>query len=552
VTDAHSFGNLSRRALLGHGLGAGGVLALAALAPAAVQARTAPGPVVRTREGSLRGVTSAKLHIFKGIRYGESSAGTGRFRKPVPVRPWRGIRPATQLGAPTIQDNVDTPPFQDPRPQSEDCLFLNVWAPRTAGSHPVMVFFHGGAFGWGSGGVPMYDGAALAERGDVVVVAINHRLNVFGYLYLAGLSSHYAGEGNPGHLDLVEGLRWVRRNIAAFGGDPGNVTIFGESGGGAKVSLMLATPQAEGLFHKAIVQSGSLLRIRTPDVATAEAAALLKELSIDPGAVDTIARLPVEAIMRAYRTVRDRSMGEGWLALPFAPVLDPATIPLQPEEYRSRERWKDGPLLLGTTSEEIVFLMAIEGGVPDPKSDQNVVAALVAAPVGLAPERAQRLVAAARTVYPGASPRQLLVQVRSFDFFRGRAVRQAELKAELGGAQAYMYEFGWKEPCYGGEWAIHAADLPFVFDKLDSSPLYDESDTVRLRAQRDPGGLRYRLRDGMMDAWTSFARTGRPEARSLPEWPPYTAPDRAVMYLDGTSRVKHDPYGAQLRALAQG
>ena len=541
--------HVTRRDALGRCLGAGGTVAVAAFAPQALRATTSVGVVVHTQEGTLRGLATEKLNIFKGVRYGEAPTGALRFQKPLPVRPWKGIRSATQLGAPAMQDNPDLPIWQDPQKPSEDCLFLNVWAPRTPGPHPVMVFFHGGAFAWGSGGVPMYDGAALAEHGEVVVVTINHRINVFGYLYLAQLSSRYADGGNPGHRDLLEALHWIQRNIGEFGGDAENVTIFGESGGGAKVSLMLATPKAEGLFHKAIVQSGSALEIRTPDIATAEARALLSELAIPRDAAERIVEVPAEAVMRAYRTISNGPHGAGWLGLAFSPVLDPSTIPLQPVELESRKRWKHVPLLTGTTADEGVFFLAVEGGIPDLKSDQDVMTALVGAPVKMDPGRAQLLLAAMRASRPDATPQQLLVAIRSFDFFGSRALAQAELKGQLGGAPVYAYEFAWKEPCLGGAWSIHGADLPFMFDKLEVGPLYDESDTVKLRAQHDPEGLRYKLRDAVMDAWTSFARAGAPASSGLPDWLPYHNADRAVMRLDRTSELVRDPLGARLRAL---
>src|SRR5579872_4664100 len=248
---------------------------------------TTLSPVVETATGKIRGSSAGGIYAFKGIPYGASTGGTNRFRRPQPVIAWNGVRDTlayhakapqspAQVKRRTEMDNILGP--VDGSPESEDCLTLNVWTPGPAGKRPVMVWLHGGAFAYGSGNRAVTDGANLARRGDVVVVSVNHRLNILGHLELGRFGARYAHSGNAGVLDLVAALRWVRDNIAAFGGDPGRVTIFGESGGGGKVSVLLAMPAAQGLFHRAVIQSGAALRVRTRERAEALTAAVLKHL----------------------------------------------------------------------------------------------------------------------------------------------------------------------------------------------------------------------------------------------------------------------------------
>ena len=254
---------------------------------------------VRTAEGELRGRRNGDTLALKGVRYAESSAGANRFRPPVPVLPWTGVRDALEVGDPCYQHNPDWKHWREPTDGSEDCLFLNIWTGGLARKKPVMVFFHGGAYFYGSGGAPMYDGGDLAARGDVVVVTVNHRLHAFGFTYLAGLSEEHADCANVGLLDLVEALRWVKRNIAAFGGDPENVTLVGESGGGGKVSCLMAMPSAQGLFHKAIIQSGSQLNVRSPEDATRDTLQLLEILGIPRDRLSDLSSVDTEALWRA-------------------------------------------------------------------------------------------------------------------------------------------------------------------------------------------------------------------------------------------------------------
>ena len=505
-------------------------------------------PVAGTAEGVLRGTNEGKMNVFKGIRYGEDT-GKARFRPAVPVRPWAGVREATALGSPCFQRNLDTSPWVDPQPESEDCLFLNVWAPRDASGLPVMVWIHGGGFWWGSGGCPIYDGAKLAERGEAVVVSVNHRLNLFGYLYLGELSSEFADSANLGQLDLIEALHWIQRNIAAFGGDPDNVTLFGESGGGMKISALLAMPKAKGLLHRAIVQSGSLTKFSSMESATRDARSVLKELGLPESNVEALRTIPASRLVAAYDAILMRQGFGSTDNLPFAPLQHAATLPFQPEEPAARALWKDVPLLVGTTEEETVWLLSVSGGVPQIADDDALERAVIAFK-DVGEEKTRALVAAYRESMPDADRQRLLVAITTGFWMGGHAVRQAELKAETGGAPAYMFMYSWKEPFLGDAWALHGGDIVWVFDKLEMANVYeDKQDTAALRAQRDPAGARYRLRDATIAAWSTFARTGKPTTALLPEWPAYSPEGRYVMRLDAAQEIVKDPLGADVRAL---
>src|SRR5688572_18166496 len=292
------------------------VISLLAALP--MGAEDAPlGPVVVTRQGKVQGRVADGIHTFKGLRYAAPPTGAaGRFLPPKNLSRWTDVKTASAYGAPCVQmaTGASANPTTELSKQlatifttstemkiaSEDCLFLNVWTPGTKGDRPVMVWIHGGGFAYGSGSWPVYDGHNLAQRGDVVVVTLNHRLNVFGYLYLGELAGKdYEASGNAGMLDLVKALEWVRENIAQFGGDPRNVTIFGESGGGAKVSTLMAMPEASGLFHKAIVESGPGLRSVPKDAATTVAKAVLEQLGVAPGDTAALAAVPTDQVLGA-------------------------------------------------------------------------------------------------------------------------------------------------------------------------------------------------------------------------------------------------------------
>jgi para-nitrobenzyl esterase len=341
-------------------------------------ADTGSTPVVEIAAGKLRGTLSTGIHSFKGVPYAAAPIGRNRFRPPQPAQPWTGVkdvlayssrawqlpnRPARRPVLETLLGPVDT------TPESEDCLTLNVWTPGPGDGtkRPVMVWLHGGAFGYGSANRAVTDGANLARRGDVVVVSVNHRLNIFGFLHLADLGgSAWEHSGNAGMLDIVAALRWVRDNIERFGGAPGNVTIFGESGGGGKVSVLLALPAARGLFHRAVIQSGAAIRVSTRERANALAAAVLRELGVAAGECERLQTVPAERLLAAIASA-SRAVGRShWPLLDrydFGPVVDGADLPQHPGEPEAPQISDRIPLMIGGTREESAFFLANDDAV---------------------------------------------------------------------------------------------------------------------------------------------------------------------------------------------
>src|SRR5579872_4707111 len=322
---------------------------------------TTLSPVVETATGKIRGSSAGGIYAFKGIPYGASTGGTNRFRRPQPVIAWNGVRDTlayhakapqspAQVKRRTEMDNILGP--VDGSPESEDCLTLNVWTPGPAGKRPVMVWLHGGAFAYGSGNRAVTDGTNLARRGDVVVVSVNHRLNICGYLHLEDIGgARYAGSGNAGSLDMVAALEWVRDNIAAFGGDPGNVTIFGESGGGGKASALLVMPAAKGLFHRAVIQSGAAVRFTTRERANALAASIVKQL----GGVDKLQDAPLDKLLGAIIPASKTAGPRVWPLLDrydFGPVVDGAAVTQHPAEPSTSPLGDGIPLMIGGTARE--------------------------------------------------------------------------------------------------------------------------------------------------------------------------------------------------------
>src|SRR5271163_4562939 len=337
-----------------------------------------PSPIVEIASGRLRGAHAAGVYAFKGVPYGASTAGPNRFNPPQPPQPWVGVRDALTYAGHALQSPNRAkrrPELEtllgpaDMTPEGEDCLTLNVWTPGLGdgAKRPVMVWLHGGGFAYGSGNRAVTDGANLARRGDVVVVSINHRLNIFGHLHLADIGGPYwAHSGNAGVLDLIAGLRWVAENIEHFGGDPGNVTIFGESGGGGKVSVLLAMPAARGLFHRAIIQSGAATRVSTRERANALAEAVLNELGVGRNECEQLQAFPAERLLAAIAPA-SRAVGRSrWPLLDrydFGPVVDGSDLPQHPAEPEAPALSDDIPLMIGGTNEESAFFLADDDAV---------------------------------------------------------------------------------------------------------------------------------------------------------------------------------------------
>jgi para-nitrobenzyl esterase len=488
--------------------------------------------IVETSAGKLRGTIEGQVHVFRGVPYGASTAGAARFLPPGKRESWAGVRDALALG-PTAPGPAFNPPpgplsevMAETSGMSEDCLVLNIWSPGLdARKRPVMVWLHGGAFAFGSGGSPVYAGTELAARRDVVVVTVNHRLNLFGYLYLAELGGEkYADSGNAGMLDLVAALQWVRDNIGQFGGDPGNVTIFGESGGGSKVTTLMAMPSAKGLFHRAISQSGPYHRL-SRDQGAQLAASVLALAGLEPKQVDELQSIPMERLLDAVSAV----LRNGIAAI--GPVVDGRSFPADPLDANSLALSADVPLLIGTNATEMTLM-----GPPITAMDDATLLSKTKERFQLGDAAAERLIAVYKKAHGDNVEASLALE--SDRFVRINSIQQAERKAAHGAAPVYMYSFAWRTPVLGGYLrAAHALEIPFVFDHPDV-----------WRGFTGAGADRYALASRMSGAWSEFARTGKPDDADLPDWPAYTPERRATMIFDKECQVVDDPHGEERRA----
>ncbi len=520
----------SRRRLLQGALAAG-------LAPMAMGFPTlaqTPGPVVETTKGKIRGATDAGAHSFKGIPYAGSTAGANRFQPPSPVEPWAGIRDAVAFGASAPQPPAGSDPlsawYSALQPVSEDCLSLNVFTPglNEDGRRPVMVWIHGGAWASCAGSAPGFDGAHLAKSGDVVVVTVNHRLNLFGYLRLDMPGDRFAESGNAGVLDLVASLQWVRDNIAGFGGDPGNVTIFGQSGGAAKVSALLAMPAAKGLFHKAIAQSCSgSLRLAGPEEAARLTHALAAQLGIDPDNGAAWQAAPAEQFIAALRTT----------PRPFRPVLDGRNFPQNPFDPAAPALAHDIPLMIGNAANEATLYLAVA-----PRNfslDEAEIRKRAGRFVQIDSAEAGRLIDAYRAASPDASPSALLADIATDYTYRRNTTHEAALQAASAQAPVYAYVFNWKTPVMGGVLRTpHTLEVPFIFGTTDAAAALvgDGPDIAPLTR-------------ALMATWVAFARTGNPNTDALPAWPRYDGETRSTMMLEMDSKIAHNPGGEARKAM---
>jgi len=507
------------------GLVLGGAAAL--LAGRAFAAAGAVSPVVATRGGEVRGYFDGGVGVFKGIPYGADTTGR-RFQPPRPAPAWSGVRDATAYGSGAPQARPDGP-------VSEDCLVLNIWTPGLdAAPRPVMVYVHGGAYSSGSGSAPLYDGARLARRRGVVVVTLNHRLNVFGYGFLAGLAGPaFADSGNVGQLDLVLALQWVRDNIASFGGDPRRVTAFGQSGGGAKIATLMAMPAAAGLFHRAITMSGQQVTVSGPQHATARMQLFLKALKLRPAYAAALAQAPVERLVAALETPDPFTPGP----LYFGPVLDERSLTRHPFWPDAPARSAAIPMMIGNTHDETRAFLA--HSTPDPFAmtwDEL--------PARLAPELrvdidADFVVAAYRRLYPAYSPADVFFAATTASRSWRGAVIEAEARAAAA-TPAFVYEMDYPTTIAGGRLkAMHTTDIPLAFDNLAApgSPIA-------------PSPEAQAMADRVSATFAAFARTGDPNNAAIPKWTPYTAPRRATLVFDRSTRLVGDPRGAERRLFA--
>jgi para-nitrobenzyl esterase len=465
--------------------------------------------------------------------------GPLRFLPPQNPKSWTGAADATEFGPPGIQmaSAAVASPRSDfarqlatifPVPAetkiaNEDCLFLNVWTPAVhdAKKRPVMVWLHGGGFAYGSGAWPVYDGGNLARKGDAVIVTLNHRLNVFGYLYLGGLSDSYAQSGNAGMLDIVLALEWVRDNIEAFGGDPGNVTIMGESGGGAKVCALLAMPSAKGLFHKAIVQSGPALRGVPKDNAVRLAKAVLDELQVSGSDLKALACVPTQALVAAAAAAAEKAGSTR-----LAPVEDGVVLPVDSFSPAAPAISANVRLIIGTNKDEMTLFT-----VAEPWFGHLTDAELGARAKQIAGDKSDALIAAIRKLHPDYSPAYILAAVMTDNMMLAGSITIAERKAARSAAPVYMYCLVWETPILNGLFkSPHTLEVPLMFDNVDKA-----------RVLVGPGPHPEAIAAQMSDAWLAFARSGDPNVKSTPAWPPYTPARRATMLFDVESRVVDDP-----------
>jgi para-nitrobenzyl esterase len=493
--------------------------AAAATLAAATGARAAiEGPIAATRYGRVRGVEVDGIKVFKGVRYGADTAPR-RFRPALPPEPWTGVADALAYGP-------ASPQLKTAEAVSEDCLFLNVWTPALDGKkRPVMVYVHGGAHASGSGSDPLYNGVRMARRGDVVVVTVNHRLNVFGYCYLAELGGpDLADSGNVGNLDLVMALEWVRDNIAAFGGDPGNVTAFGQSGGGAKVVTLMAMPVAKGLFHKAATMSGQHVTAMGPIHATIRARTFMEALGLRPDQVDVLRALPAERLVAALKTP-DPLERKG--SILFWSVMDGGVLPRHPFYPDAPRQSAQIPMIIGNTHDET---RAFLGGDP-----RNFALTWEELPQRLGPELVldvapRQVIARYRELYPHYTPSEVFFAATTAGRSWPGHLIQAEQRARIG-APAWMYQLDFGSPLDGGKLrAFHSFDIALVFDNLRAPG-----------SKTGTGPAARAVARQMSEAFLAFARTGDPNCAAIPAWGKYELPKRATMVFDETSMMVDDP-----------
>jgi len=505
--------------------------AAGSVASAQPQARM-NGPLffdVETSGGIVRGMANTGIKIFRGIPYGADTGGRNRFMPPRKPSPWAGARNCVGYGPISPQ----TPSgFRSDYAQliqwdkhvgtggmSEDCLSLNVWTPGVNDSarRAVLVSFHGGGWATGSGNGPMYDGGQLALLGDVVVVTVNHRLASFGYTHLAsvGAPEEFRQAGVCGVMDMVASLEWVRDNIGAFGGDPSRVMIFGQSGGGSKTSTLLATPAAKGLFHRAIVQSGSTLRLADEEAAAKAADLLVKKLGLARNRIADIQKLPWEQVLQAQTEAT---------GVAFTPVMDGKYLPHHPFDPGAPPESRDVPVIISTTLEDAALRLTNWD-----LTDAGLTALLNERYKG----RASEILDLYRPVTGGKTPYLVQAQVFTDTQVRSRAIVQAERKAAQGGAPAWMYMWEWPTPAFGGKLgAVHGHDVDASFNLYRNGICGTGDGAGRTIAKR------------LASTFVAFAKTGNPDNDQLPHWPPYDANTRATMVFDTNTRVEQDPRSA--------
>jgi para-nitrobenzyl esterase len=485
-------------------------------------------PAVKTSAGSLRGVVRYGVNQFWGVPYAASTTGSNRFMPPAKVAAWTGVRDCFQVGnrAPQDPDGPISEVFSLDRqePMGEDCLNLNVFTPALGnGNRPVMVWLHGGGFSGGSGNWLLYEGTNLARKEDVVMVSVTHRLNLFGFLHLADLGGgeRWANSSNMGMQDVVAALSWIKENIAAFGGNPGNVTVFGQSGGGSKVTTLMAMPSARGLFHRAIAMSGAQLRGATRENATRAATQFLAKLGVSAGQLDRLQQF-------SWKQLQDAFFGEPRIqGLAGGPVVDGRSLP--------RDQWypdapavsADVPLMMGSTETEDAW----SDPPPPLQMSEEEMLTRVRRITRNDDAKTKDLVALYRKTHPGISNTDVWLIMNSDNTRRANAQLLNELKTAQGKAPSYLYYFSWRSPVHKGQMkSYHTLDIPFALYNVDQA-------ASMTGAMQD----RYELAHTMSAAFASFARTGNPNHADLPNWPAFNARAYPTMIFGNECKVTNDP-----------
>lgn len=495
--------------------------------PSSLTLAQSPTVDAETRFGRVRGRRLNGVNVFKGIPYGASTGGENRFMPPQDPTPWREYREAFDYGPAAPQSNPQGGRQLDGN-ESEDCLVLNVWSRgiNDGGKRPVMFWCHGGGFRSLSGSSQLYDGTNLALRGDVVTVTLNHRLNLLGFTHLGGFDEDFASSGTVGMQDIVHALKWVRDNIENFGGDPDRVMIFGESGGGRKVATLLAMPEAKGLFHAAVIESGATLRLPTEEQAHGLGERLLQELDIEPANVRQIQQLPLANLMSAYFAVSATAAEAGGGA--FAPTMEEEVIPFHPFWPDASPVNPDVPLIVGANRTEMTYFAADADFAMDEATMRSRIAGLVGE------DKVDEVVDVYREANPDARPSEIFFLVFSDQRYVMPSIRIAERRAALNAAPVYLYYLAWRSPADGARiLSPHTLDIPLIFDNVSRS---------RLTAGSSLAGM---LADKVSDTIINFARTGDPNVGKLPQWTPYDSTTRATMVINDRSEVINDPLASR-------
>jgi para-nitrobenzyl esterase len=488
--------------------------------------------IVETRYGKVQGSKQGSISVWKGIPFAQPPTGQRRFRAPQPPEPWTGVREATAFGPrapqePGAMENIAGGAAELP-PISEDCLYLNIWSPGAdQEKRPVMVWIHGGAFTFGSASEPWYDGTSFAANHNIVVVTLNYRLGILGFVSLNDLAGEDAAyTGNCGLLDQIAALEWVRENIAAFGGDPDQVTVMGESAGAISIGTLLGMPAAHGLFQRAILQSGAGSDLTTRPRATQVAQALLAKLGLQTTQLSALADAPLEALLKLQPEL-GREFG-GMLA--YSPIIDGTTLPQHPSAMIAQGSAANVAILAGTNRDEWRLFALMSGG---PKVDAEQLKQIF----GEAAKAALAMYTQARA---DTSPELAWIDLMGDLVFRMPVIRLAEGQVRQG-ASVWMYRFDWESPAFfgGALGAAHVVEIPFVWNRLD---------TEIARRFTGDSPTRQLLADLMHASWAAFIRSGNPAIASLPTWLPYDLERRATMIFSDVAHVVDDPQG-QVRAL---